>query len=254
MAREVRATLGLTYIANVVCVRLAPPPLIARSSSIGSAGEVVLVRLDLGDLQLARRAARYRDGHDVAALVADQRAAHRRLVRKLVLGRVGLRRADDLVATDWPDFWSLTWTRQPTETTSVSIFFSSMTVALRSFSSSWAIRASSIACSFLAWSYSAFSLMSPNSRASLMRSATSRRLRRAQVLDLGLELLVSLGCEYYFSGHVSTYEKTPRPLAGGREPKRGTRKYSDALQRRQYSGAFGPDFRQSALLQRCARI
>jgi hypothetical protein len=39
-----------------------------------------------------------------------------------------------------------------------------------------AIRDSSIACSFLASSYSEFSEMSPNSRASLMRSATSRRL------------------------------------------------------------------------------
>ena len=50
-----------------------------------------------------------------------------------------------------------------------------MTVAERSLSSSWAMRASSIACSFLASSYSAFSEMSPNSRASLMRAATSRR-------------------------------------------------------------------------------
>ena len=50
-----------------------------------------------------------------------------------------------------------------------------MTDAERSLSSSDAIRASSIACSFLASSYSEFSEMSPNSRASLMRSATSRR-------------------------------------------------------------------------------
>ena len=49
-------------------------------------------------------------------------------------------------------------------------------MAERSFSSSPAILASSIACSFLASSYSAFSEMSPNSRASLMRPATSRRL------------------------------------------------------------------------------
>ena len=48
------------------------------------------------------------------------------------------------------------------------------------------MRASSIACSFLAWSYSAFSLMSPNSRASLMRSATSRRfvVRRCSISDV----------------------------------------------------------------------
>src|SRR5436305_12270516 len=37
------------------------------------------------------------------------------------------------------------------------------------------MRLSTIACSFLASSYSEFSEMSPNSRASLMRSATSRR-------------------------------------------------------------------------------
>src|SRR5919106_6604566 len=64
----------------------------------------------------------------------------------------------------------------PTLTTSVVTSFASMTRA--AFSRSWsvAIRCSSIACSFLASSYSEFSAMSPNSRASLMRSATSRRL------------------------------------------------------------------------------
>ena len=70
-----------------------------------------------------------------------------------------------------------------------------MTVAERSFSSSAAIRASSIACSFLASSYSEFSEMSPNSRASLMRSATSRRLSVGEVLDLLLELLEPFGGE-----------------------------------------------------------
>ena len=77
---------------------------------------------------------------------------------------------------DSPDFWSLTWTRTPTPTVSVSIAFSSTTLARRSRSSSWAIRCSSSACSFLASSYSEFSEMSPNSRASLIRAATSRRL------------------------------------------------------------------------------
>src|SRR5439155_3954083 len=77
--------------------------------------------------------------------------------------------------TDLPDFWSLTRTCEPIDTTSLSAFFSSTTVALRSLSSSAEIRASSMACSFLAWSYSAFSAMSPNSRASFIRSATSRR-------------------------------------------------------------------------------
>ena len=75
-----------------------------------------------------------------------------------------------------PDFCSLTWTIAPTPTVSVSMCFSSITVERRSLSWSCAIRCSSIACSFLASSYSAFSVMSPNSRASLIRSATSRRL------------------------------------------------------------------------------
>ena len=70
---------------------------------------------------------------------------------------------------------SLTCTTEPTRTRSVPRSDWSITVAERSFSSSDAIRASSIACSFLASSYSAFSEMSPNSRASLIRAATSRR-------------------------------------------------------------------------------
>ena len=70
---------------------------------------------------------------------------------------------------------SLTWTTEPTRTTSVLRSEASTIVAERSLSSSAAIRASSIACAFLASSYSAFSEMSPNSRASLIRPATSRR-------------------------------------------------------------------------------
>ena len=52
----------------------------------------------------------------------------------------------------------------------------SMTMALRRRSSSEKMRASSMACSFLASSYSEFSEMSPKSRAARMRSATSSRL------------------------------------------------------------------------------
>src|SRR4051812_13671168 len=61
-----------------------------------------------------------------------------------------------------------------------------MTVAERSLSSRSAICFSSIACSFFASSYSAFSAMSPNSRAARMRSATSRRrsVDRCSILDL----------------------------------------------------------------------
>src|SRR5438270_1380858 len=91
---------------------------------------------------------------------------------------VGLASAEPTIVylVDLPVFSSLTWTIEPTCTTSVVTSLASMTVARRSFSSSWAMRCSSIACSFLASSYSEFSAMSPNSRASLMRSATSRRL------------------------------------------------------------------------------
>src|SRR3954451_11481805 len=75
-----------------------------------------------------------------------------------------------------PEDSSLTLTSEPTRTTSLSSSEASITEAERSLSSSDAIRASSMACSFLASSYSEFSEMSPNSRASLMRSATSLRL------------------------------------------------------------------------------
>src|SRR5215211_8973081 len=78
--------------------------------------------------------------------------------------------------SDLPDDASLTLTSEPTRTTSLSSSEESITEAERSLSSSDAMRASSMACSFLASSYSEFSEMSPNSRASLMRSATSLRL------------------------------------------------------------------------------
>ena len=80
----------------------------------------------------------------------------------------------------------------PTLTTSVVISFFSITRALFSRSSSVAMRCSSIACSFLASSYSEFSAMSPNSRACLMRSATSRRFTVERMLDLCLQLLMTL--------------------------------------------------------------
>src|SRR5713226_5048281 len=55
----------------------------------------------------------------------------------------------------------------------ISFFVTTRECASRSWSS--AMRASRWACSFFAVSYSAFSAMSPNSRATRMRSATSRR-------------------------------------------------------------------------------
>ena len=65
-----------------------------RSSSRDSARRAS--RFDLGDLQLARGAAGHRHGDDVAALVAEQGLADRRLVRELVRARVGLGGADQL--------------------------------------------------------------------------------------------------------------------------------------------------------------
>ena len=66
-------------------------------------------------------------------------------------------------------------TTAPTETTLVSTRRLSMTWAFARRSSSCAMRCSSIICSFFASSYSAFSAISPNSRAAAMRSAISRR-------------------------------------------------------------------------------
>src|SRR5438105_13503578 len=64
----------------------------------------------------------------------------------------------------------------PTDTSPDLISFFVTTRELLSRSSSSAMRASRCACSFFAESYSAFSAMSPNSRASRIRSAISRRL------------------------------------------------------------------------------
>src|SRR6478609_4678287 len=64
----------------------------------------------------------------------------------------------------------------PTDTSPDLISFFVTTRELLRRSSSSAMRASRWACSFFAESYSAFSAMSPNSRASRMRSAISRRL------------------------------------------------------------------------------
>ena len=135
------------------------------------------VRFDLRDLELARRAARNRDASR-RRRACGRAGRCRPATRSRACSRPGRPRPSRRsgTATDWPDFWSLTRTlradRDDVRPRSASRRSRSR---LRSLSSSWAIRASSIACSFLAWSYSAFSLMSPNSRASLMRSATSRR-------------------------------------------------------------------------------
>src|SRR6476660_9835550 len=79
-------------------------------------------------------------------------------------------------STVFPAFTSRRRTVVPTDTSPDLISFFVTTRALFNRSSSSAMRASRWACSFFAESYSAFSAMSPNSRASRMRSAISRRL------------------------------------------------------------------------------
>src|SRR5215218_9771188 len=56
-----------------------------------------LRRLNLEDLELQLRAARRRDRDRLALLLAEDRPPHGRLVRELVLGRIRLGRADDVV-------------------------------------------------------------------------------------------------------------------------------------------------------------
>src|SRR5438046_830603 len=65
--------------------RSSPPSVIQDLSGV-----------DLGDLELSGCALRHRHGDHVASLVADQRTAHGRLVRELLVGGVGLGRAHDL--------------------------------------------------------------------------------------------------------------------------------------------------------------
>ena len=79
------------------------------------------------------------------------------------------------------------------------------------------MRCSSIICSFFASSYSAFSAISPNSRAAAMRSATSRRFVRAQRVELALQLLVALGSE----DHVLHENASRDEIAGPAGPDNG---------------------------------
>ena len=86
-------------------------------------------------------------------------------------------------------------TTDPIETTLVSTSFVSMTRASVRRSSSCAIRCSSIICSFFASSYSAFSAISPNSRARCDALGDLAPLLGAQPVELRLQLLVALGSE-----------------------------------------------------------
>ena len=99
----------------------------------------------------------------------------------------------------------------------LSMSFFSITRAFARRSSSCAMRCSSIACSFFASSYSAFSAMSPNSRA-LRCARRPRAACRSRGLDLLLQLLVALGSEDDFL-HVTPSRdenaRAPGAVAGG---------------------------------------
>ena len=117
-------------------------------------------------------AAGQRDLDLVVALAADERLADRRLVGEL-LRRRGLGGADDRellrLAVLVLDVDARADRRRRSTVGGVDdLRGAELLLELR-------MRVSSMACSFLASSYSEFSEMSPNSRASLMRSATSRR-------------------------------------------------------------------------------
>src|SRR3954468_23498965 len=73
--------------------RAVPRPFLRRLRAQQAAR---LRRFDLEDLEL-ELAARRSDLDGLALLLADDRLAHRRLVRQLVLRRVGLRRPDNVV-------------------------------------------------------------------------------------------------------------------------------------------------------------
>ena len=86
--------------------------------------------------------------------------------------------------------------------------------AERRRSSSFAICFSSSICSFFASSNSEFSLMSPNSRATRMRSATSRRLSVDSDCKFLLQLLVALLSEQDVSLHDASIGPGGQVAAG----------------------------------------
>ena len=85
--------------------------------------------------------------------------------------------------------WSSTV--EPIWTCVVDVCSSMMTAFLMSAERPW-MRPSMNACSFLASSYSAFSLMSPCSLASWMRAATSARRTLIELLELGAQVRQAL--------------------------------------------------------------
>ena len=166
-------------------------------------------------------------------LLPEQGAADRRLVRELLLGRVGLGRADDLELLRLLGLLVLD-VDDDADRDRVGV------EVLRRRSGSpcaGAPRASrsavsSRACSFFASSYSEFSVMSPNSRASLIRSATSLRRTWSRAarprpaawsspsLVIGVSRATSRDLSWlsvgFRSGRGPTYESSPKHV-----PKRG---------------------------------
>ena len=113
--------------------------------------------------------------------------------------------------------------------------------------------------------------MSPNSRASLIRAATSRRLIGREVLDLRLELLQPLLGDQRFTSHVVVlflvlYRPHEAGLPAQKRPKRdaslrararaGARDYSDAARRLEPPAARrgGPSGEQLADLVEARRV
>src|SRR6478609_3294465 len=158
-----------------ICCSVSPGSFIATRSLRRADRAGALGGLDAHDLEFDRSAG---GGHldDLALLVAEHRLADRRLVRQPVVGGVGLGRADDLVLIGLAvvDVLNLDLRADRDDvlgdvagvdhTGAAQLLLEAQDAGFRS------------ACSFLASSYSEFSEMSPNSRAALIRSATSRRL------------------------------------------------------------------------------
>ena len=177
-ARQLRAPSGEQIREIVRAATHRPPRYLSLMTSFPAKPEkrhLLHADVDLCDLELARGSSGNLHRNGLVALAAKQRTSDRRLVGELVLGGLGLGGADDRVARRLARLLVLDVDDRADRDNIRREALGLMTVAIRSLSATTAIRASSIACSFLASSYSEFLAMSPNSRASLMRSATSRR-------------------------------------------------------------------------------
>src|SRR5579862_6169308 len=124
-------------------------------------------------------------------------------------------------STVLPALTSRSRTFVPIETSPDLISFFVTTRAFFSRSSSIAMRASRCACSFFAASYSAFSAMSPNSRAVRIRSAISRRLSFDRYSISSLSFSKPSGVRMTSFNWPSWKDPAATKTAGGRAPRRG---------------------------------